>query len=137
MLYDNVGLLLRVFVKNTFQFGMNGALAAVGHNDGIELVARFIENDFIVSDKRIFPDAIGSEVRVHVMPVEARSADGYRRGTISLLVCGVPDSGQIQRMVVDAVVVIKETVSDVENGFWGFPSNVCSFGFRLGGKIIR
>jgi hypothetical protein len=61
---------------------MNWTLAAVGHDDWIELLARFIEND-VVPDKRIFSDAIGSEVRLHVMPVEARSADGYRRGTIS------------------------------------------------------
>jgi hypothetical protein len=137
MLDDDVGLFLRVFVKNAFQFGMNGALAAVGHDDGIELLARFIENDFVVSDKGIFADAIRSEVRLHVMPVEARSADGYRRGTISLLVCEISAFGQIRHMVVYAVVVIKKAVSDVENGFWGLSSNVRSFGFRLREKIIR
>ena len=88
MLHDGVGLLLRVFVKNAFQFRMNGALAAVGHDDGVEPLARFIENDFVVSDKRIFPDAIGPEVRLHIMPVEAGPADGHRRGAITLLVCG-------------------------------------------------
>src|SRR5262247_1386731 len=79
------GLLLRVFVKNTFQCRMNGTLAAVGHDDRIELLARLIENDFVVSDKRIFPDAIRSEVRLHIMPVKAGAADGHGRGAITVL----------------------------------------------------
>jgi hypothetical protein len=39
-------------------------------------------------------------------------------------------------MVVNAVVVIKETVSDVEDGIWWFPSNICSFGLRLGRRLF-
>ena len=72
MLDDDIGLLPCVFMKNTFQFGMNGTLAAVGHDDSVELLTWFIEDDFVVPDKRIFPDTVGSEVRLHVMPVEAR-----------------------------------------------------------------
>jgi len=41
------------------------------------------------------------------MPVEAGSASGHRSGAIKLLVCGLCDSSQIHRMIVDAVVVIK------------------------------
>src|SRR5262245_39634472 len=83
MLYDDVGLFLGVFVKNTHQFRMNGALAAIGHDDCIELLARFIENNLVVADRRIFSAFFESQVRFHVMPVETRSADRYRCGTIS------------------------------------------------------
>ena len=55
MLHDGIGLLHRVFVKSAFQFQMNGALAAVGHNDGVELLARLIENDSLSPTKEYFP----------------------------------------------------------------------------------
>ena len=63
------------------------------------------------------------------MPVEARPADGCRRGTISPFVRGVCESDQIQYMVVNAVVVIKETVSDVEDGNWRSPPHLFFWGF--------
>ena len=65
------------------------------------------------------------------------SADGHQSGAIKLPVCGIRDSSQIHRMVVDAVVVIKKTVSDVQDILRRFPSNICSSGLRLGEKIIR
>ena len=61
-----------------------------------------------MDDNRIFPDAIGREIRLRIISVEAESADGHRSGAIKLLICGICDSSQIHRMIVSAVDVIKK-----------------------------
>ena len=67
------------------------------------------------------------------MPVEAGSADGHRSGAIKLPVCGIRDSSQIHRMVVDAVVVIKKLFPTYRIYFGGSPP----ISVRLGCVWVR
>ena len=70
------------------------------------------------------------------MPVEARPADGHRRGAITLLVCGIRDSGQIQRMVVDAIVVIKKLFPTYRMDFGGSPPMSVRLGFAWARRLL-
>ena len=73
----NGRVLIHHVVKDGAQLRVDGALAAVHHDHGVELPARRIEDDLIVADERIAADAVGPEVRRHVVPIGARAADGH------------------------------------------------------------
>jgi hypothetical protein len=71
VLDHNFALFLGVLIENTFQLRVDGALAAVHHDDRVELLAGLVERDLVVADEGVFADSVRPEVRVHVVPVHA------------------------------------------------------------------
>jgi len=62
MLDNGLAVLLGIFVKNGLQLRMNGTLTAVREDDCVERLVEFIENNLVVADKGIRPDAVRPEV---------------------------------------------------------------------------
>ena len=106
---------------------MYRALAAIHHDHAIELPAWLVEDNFIVADKRIPADTIGPEIRLHVMPVHARTADRHRSAARSRLRIGV--AHDVDEHIVHAVVVIKEAVADPQDRLRC--RRLCALGLRL------
>jgi hypothetical protein len=97
-------------VKQFFELGVDGALAAVHHDNGVELPAGLIEHDFVVAGEGILSDAIWPQVRLHVVPIDARTADRHRNGAgPTLRICS---PYQVPDMAVHTIVEIEETVPD-------------------------
>lgn len=76
------------------------------------------------------PDALGTEVGLHVAPVDARSTDGDRHAAERSRRRG--RSCQRAHVVVHAVVIIEEAVTDPEEAKGFDDTNFSPVGFRFG-----
>ena len=109
---DCLRVLLRVLVEDAAQLRVDGALAAVHEHHRVELPARRVELDLVVRHERVLADAI-AQVALHVVPVDARAADGHRDAAVlDGLVAAAHEAAHVP---VHAVVVVEEAVADPEH----------------------
>src|SRR5262249_15050052 len=114
VLSHDVALLLRVRLADGLELWADGALAAVHYDHRVELLPRRVENDLVVRGEGVLADAVGAEVGLHVVPVDARAADGRRHAARFAL--RIRGGRQAQHVAVHAVVVIEEAVAYPEDG---------------------
>ena len=95
------------------------ALAAIHHQHGVEQLGQSpvadVEHHFVFCVERVRAHATGLEVRLQVMPVEARAADGGR-GLAPAAVAFGAGAQQQADVAVHAVVVVEEAVADPQHG---------------------
>jgi len=113
---------------------MDGALAAIHHDDQIKRLVEFVEADFVIADEGIRRHATGFEVGVDVMPVEPRSAHGDGGAAISRAILAVGGGSKSRHLAVHTVVVIEKAVADVHDGSGG-SGGLGDFGFGLRVRI--
>ena len=117
---------------------MHRALAAVHHDDGVELPPGRVEDDLVAGHERVLADAVGLQVDCHVVPVEARAADRHR-GAARSWRSGSAATDQVVVVAVHAVVVVEEAVADPEDAAARIGADIAahrlgSLGRRPGGE---
>jgi len=116
VLHRGLAVLAGILVERRLQLRVNRTLAAVVHDHDIEGLVELVEDDLVVGGERIGRHAAGLEVRLHVMPVEARAADRHGRAPVLAAVLRIGRGDQPTDVAVHAVVEVEKTVADVENG---------------------
>lgn len=135
MLSHALAVLPGVLVKHRFQLWVNRALATVHHDRQIKKFVQLVKDDVVFGVERVRTDSVGSKVGVDVVPVKPRAADGDRYAAKPSLFLSRSD--QLPHMVVQAVVVVEETVSDEDGGCRIFNSDFNDFGPDLGPEWPR
>lgn len=130
MLADSFAVLLGIFEKHGVQGRVDRTLAAIQHHGHVkQFPVRIVEFDLVPRHKGIGTNTVGVEIRIHIVLGKAGPADGS--GSTAHLVPLVPSLDQRVEMTMHAVVIIKEAVSDKQNGRGG--DVIQGLFYRLGG----
>ena len=98
--------------------GCTGHCAAVHQNNAVVLATRWVEANFVVTYERVAAQAIGSQIRFQVMPINARATDGERRSTVVSFFAIDRAKRQAAGDAVQAVVVVHEAIAHIQNRPW-------------------
>ena len=90
---------------------MNRTLAAIHHQHHVKRLGERVEHHLVLRVERIRAHTVRLEVRLKVMPVDARPADGGRHAAMTRFIRHRRATNQLTNVTVHAVVIVEKTIA--------------------------